>query len=197
MTSLPQATDARPRRVASLAALIGAGLLLQAGDGDPAEVSGDIPAAGPVTQVTAELARMDGDRDVADTWIGSLPEAVFDALDYRPVVDADGFPANPDGRCSSPVPLPERFEPPCRTHDLGYDLLRVAHEEGEALPQELRPALDRQLGNRISTSCPVGIVAGAGCRGLGAVVDVVVGVNTWRQGNGAPVAEDLPWPTPG
>jgi hypothetical protein len=32
---------------------------------------------------------------------------------------------------------------------------------------------------------------------LAAGVSVVLGVNTWRQHNGAPVHEDLPWPTPG
>ncbi|RRQ00069.1 hypothetical protein CXF43_09290 [Corynebacterium bovis] len=65
----------------------------------------------------------------------------------------DGHPENPGGGCSSPVPLPARFEPACRTHDLGYDLLRVAGRRGEPVPPAIRRGLDRQLADRMHAAC--------------------------------------------
>lgn len=117
--------------------------------------------------------------------------------DYAPVVDEDGFPTDPTGQCSSPVPLPDSFEPACGTHDLGYDLLRVADSKGEEIPTDLRPSMDRQLVTRIGGTCPSAVLPKVGCRLTVTAVDAVLSVNTWRQGSGAPVSEVLPWPTPG
>ncbi|WP_286954220.1 MULTISPECIES: hypothetical protein [Corynebacterium] len=73
-------------------------------------------------------------------------------LSYRPTSGA-GLPENPTGSCSSPVALPASFEPACRVHDFGYDLLRVAHRNGEFISQEIRCDLDSQLERQMSETC--------------------------------------------
>ncbi|MCG7320984.1 hypothetical protein [Arsenicicoccus bolidensis] len=55
----------------------------------------------------------------------AVPDDFEATLGYQPVLQ-DGELVRPDGDCSSPVPLPRTFEPACRQHDLGYDLLRHA-----------------------------------------------------------------------
>ncbi|HIW90460.1 MAG TPA: hypothetical protein H9870_02170 [Candidatus Corynebacterium avicola] len=116
---------------------------------------------------------------------------LVDELGYTPQVE-DGLAMNPQGDCSSPVTLPASFEPACRTHDLGYDLLRVADRTGEHIPSELRSHLDRQMADRMRASCDT-----AGCKAMSVAAHVGVGLNTTRQGNGAPVSEPwlewLPW----
>lgn len=129
----------------------------------------------------------------AQAWIAALPEELVDALGYTPVV-VDGIPADPHGDCSSPVPLPTSFIPACLTHDLGYGLMRVADGVGERIPAGVRPALDRQLATRMRESCDDGApTSRTVCRAMSGVADVAVTANSWRQGDGAPVAEKWPW----
>src|SRR5699024_8923775 len=92
------------------------------------------PGAVTVDRRTAAAARAlaDGDPGVA-----IVPDDVVSALGYSPG-RALGLAANGDGDCSSPVSLPAEFEPACRVHDLGYDLLRVAGAGGSAIPPGLR-----------------------------------------------------------
>ncbi|AHW62902.1 Putative secreted protein [Corynebacterium glyciniphilum AJ 3170] len=113
-------------------------------------------------------------------------------LGYRPGTQ-DGHATNPAGDCSSPVPLPESFEPACMTHDLGYDLLRVADRTGEAIPEHTRRDLDRQMAEQMRDSCAEGGPGTAGCRAMARVAHAAVAANTLRQHNGAPVEEWFPW----
>lgn len=128
----------------------------------------------------------------AEAWIAALPEEITGELGYQPVV-VDGVPSDPEGACSSPVPLPASFTPACLTHDLGYDLLRVADTTGEAIPRGVRPALDRQLASRMTGSCTGAGLRGVGCRAMAGVADAAVTANSWRQNDGAPVKESWPW----
>jgi len=118
------------------------------------------------------------------------PELVTQ-LGYRPTQGAR-LPENPTGSCSSPVALPESFEPACRVHDLGYDLLRVAHRNGNYIPEDIRRDLDSQLARQMRESC-----ASEGCNVMASAAHVAVGLNSLRQGYGAPVEEKwlawLPW----
>lgn len=118
-------------------------------------------------------------------------EELIEALGYTPGLQ-NGHATNPDGDCSSPVELPTSFEPACKTHDLGYDLLRVADRTGETIPTDLRASLDGQMAEQMRATCDT-----AGCRVMATAAHVGVGANTVRQGNGAPVAEQwtewLPW----
>ncbi|MGO1640676.1 MAG: hypothetical protein ACTH0P_12025 [Candidatus Corynebacterium faecigallinarum] len=152
----------------------------------PASVVGTVGAVGAVAAAKSLAA---GERGTSYM----SPELVAE-LGYTPGVQ-NGLAMNPEGDCSSPVTLPESFEPACQTHDLGYDLLRVAERTGEQIPGGLRASLDRQMADQMRGSCRAG--GGAGCRAMAVVAHVGVGVNTMRQGNGAPVAEPwldwLPW----
>ena len=107
-------------------------------------------------------------------------------LGYHPVVRA-GVLVRPDGSCSSPVPLPDGFEPMCAQHDLGYDLLRYAEAKGEALGPWARSALDRRFGARLRSSC--GDAAGPGCLLAAGTAYAVVQANSTRQGDGVPGPE--------
>jgi hypothetical protein len=108
-------------------------------------------------------------------------------LGYTPVLE-HGLVAKASGDCSSPVPLPAEFEPACRVHDLGYDLLRVAHRRGATIPPALRPDLDSLLGRQMRGACGDRLP----CRAMADVATVAVHGNTVRQGYGAPVEGRLP-----
>ncbi len=123
------------------------------------------------------------------TETGRLDDASSSILGYALGEEA-GFATNPHGSCSSPVPLPEVFEPACRTHDLGYDLLRSTAEEGSSVPAGARRSIDRQFFGRLFESCAG---EGAGCRVMAGVVVLAVGANTIRQRGGVPVEESWPW----
>lgn len=153
-----------------------------------------VAAPGPAVAAAQDLAalRPSGNSTAGRRWIDALPVGAVDALGYVPVL-VDGLPSDPAGDCSSPVPLPGSFTPACLTHDLGYDLLRVADATGERIPTGVRPALDRQLAARMTASCTGGPLAQAGCRLTASVADVAVTANSVRQGDGAPVAEHWPW----
>ncbi|WP_244332183.1 hypothetical protein [Gordonia polyisoprenivorans] len=124
--------------------------------------------------------------------VGPDPESVlrvlptdFEAvMGYRPLLE-NGYPANPDGGCSSPIPLPERFEPACRTHDFGYDLLRYAQRTGHPLGPWARPALDHMLIERMHAAChdPV-------CSAAAELSRVGLALNTWRQYSGPPAPSE-------
>lgn len=123
-----------------------------------------------------------------------FPGELVAELGYQPgtqegTQDNNGSATNPSGDCSSPVPLPESFEPACMTHDLGYDLLRAAHRTGETIPEHTRAALDRQMAAQMAASCD----GSTACRAVAGVAYAGVAVNTVRQHNGAPVEEWFPW----
>jgi hypothetical protein len=172
----------KPRRrilTAVCATVVAAALVVPpAGSAAPAVPRG----GGPVGAVAAAETLAAG-----VTGTSYFPDALVAELGYRPGTH-DGYAENPDGDCSSPVPLPDSFEPACRTHDLGYDLLRVAHRTGEPIPSDTRRALDRRMAAQMRASC-----TDDGCRVMAAVAHTAVAANTLRQRNGAPVEEWFPW----
>lgn len=121
------------------------------------------------------------------------PELV-ESLGYQPVI-VGGIAERADGDCSSPVALPAGFDDPCKTHDLGYDLLRVAHDDGQRIPPGLRHALDLQLERRMHASCTAAEADPddlAGCHLAATAAAAAVDANTIRQGDGTPVHEGFP-----
>ncbi|WP_333620023.1 hypothetical protein [Dietzia sp.] len=121
------------------------------------------------------------------------PETIA-ALGYEPVLTPDGFAERADGNCSSPVALPASFDHACKSHDLGYDLLRAAHDDGQRIPPGLRSAIDRQLERRMHASC-AGADADAdlaGCHLAASAAGLAVAANTERQGAGTPIHEEIP-----
>lgn len=120
--------------------------------------------------------------------IALVPTGFAAAEGYSPIVD-DGVPANPLGGCSSPIALPAGFDAPCKTHDLGYDLLRYSAVTGVVQGAWARTALDAQLDRRVDAACAV---ADETCRAAAALVRAGVRTNSHRQDEGVPVVE-TPW----
>lgn len=115
----------------------------------------------------------------------TLPPGFEEAMGYRP--DANG---KPDGACSVPGDTSHAgFAGACRTHDLGYDLLRFADENGEPLGPWARLAVDRRFHHDMVESCETSDCAvRAHAYGFG------VGINSVRQGFTAPNEEPAgPW----
>lgn len=139
--------------------------------------------AGAEAALTAARALADGHPGTAV--IG--PDLVAE-LGYTPVLELT-LAARGAGDCSSPVPLPAAFEPACRVHDLGYDLLRVAHRNGTPIPRGLRSDLDALLGGQMRDECEGHVP----CTVMARIAETAVHLNTARQRHGAPVEERLPW----
>jgi hypothetical protein len=132
---------------------------------------------------------------VVDALTGTAPEQALEALPadfgavlhYQPQL-LNGRPSNPGGACSSPIPLPDRFEDLCRTHDFGYDMLRYAQRHGQPLGPWARTSLDRMLIDSMHESC-----SNPACHWAADLARVGLAFNTWRQHAGAPVSrESLP-----
>ena len=113
-----------------------------------------------------------------------LPNDFGALLDYQPQLTG-GFPSNPGGECSSPVPLPDRFEDLCKTHDFGYDLLRYAQRHGEPLGPWARTSLDRMLIDSMHAVC-----SNPACHWAADLARIGLAFNTWRQHAAAPVSRE-------
>ncbi|MDS1117036.1 hypothetical protein RD149_25255 [Gordonia westfalica] len=118
------------------------------------------------------------------TTVDVLPASFAVHMGYTPTVVA-GVPTDPDGDCSSPVPLPVRFTPFCRTHDFGYDLLRAADADGRPLGSWARFALDRMLIDAMQSSC-----SNPACETAARVARIGLAWNTWRQYGGPPTRRE-------
>ncbi|WP_051027231.1 hypothetical protein [Nocardia higoensis] len=150
-----------------------------------------IPAAGaapaPLPENAAAAAAVTAlIRGSAD--IGSLPSDFAATFGYTPM-SVDGMLVKPTGECSSPVPLPAEFEPACRAHDLGYDLLRYAQLHEQPLGPWGRQTVDAALEQAMRDSCTTRTeaVARARCTVMAAVANVFVDLNSRREGYGSPV----------
>ncbi|GAA2067450.1 hypothetical protein GCM10009722_32750 [Williamsia deligens] len=117
-----------------------------------------------------------------------IPPGFAAAEGYQPIVDA-GVPANPDGGCSSPIALPAAFDAPCKTHDLGYDLLRYSAMTGSTQGPWAREAIDAQLVRRVTATCEFD---DNGCSAAAELVRAGVVTNSRRQAEGVPGVE-TPW----
>ncbi len=113
----------------------------------------------------------------------AVPDDFEATLGYQPVLQ-DGELVRPDGDCSSPVPLPRTFEPACRQHDLGYDLLRHAALTGRPLGGWARTSIDELLRVRLQRTCAA--TGNPACDVSAQVASSVVALNSWRQLGGVP-----------
>lgn len=122
----------------------------------------------------------------------AIPADFATEAGYRPTIEA-GLLVNPDGGCSSPVPLPEEFELACRAHDLGYDLLRYADSHGQPLGPWARQSLDAALEQRMHQSCETrsNALSRSRCQFMASVANTFVDLNSTRQNYGTPVHEAL------
>jgi hypothetical protein len=117
----------------------------------------------------------------------AIPADFESVMGYRPRV-RHGVLVDPDGSCSSPVPLPRGFALACGEHDLGYDLLRYADLSGAALGPWARTAVDDRMVQRMRAACAdlePGIQR-ALCSVADDVAGLVVEINSLRQLRGVP-----------
>ncbi|MCK0090959.1 hypothetical protein MWU77_09215 [Rhodococcus sp. F64268] len=195
--------------------LLGAGAALCVGAASPASTATTADPA-----VAATVAAL-----VADDTVGALaafPDGFAEVMGYHPSIEPgntiDGVLTDPDGDCSSPVALPSDFEPACRSHDLGYDLLRYARDIGGELGPQARRDLDAHLQRNLNAACATGTseatgdVTGASettgeateasevtgeatavveprCDVMAGIASAAVQINSWRQGYRLPESE--------
>ncbi|MTE13078.1 hypothetical protein [Nocardia aurantiaca] len=120
----------------------------------------------------------------------AIPADFVSISGYRPVVEA-GLLINPNGDCSSPVPLPTEFDLACKSHDLGYDLLRYAAAHGRPLGPWARQTVDAALERRMHAACDARVnpVSRAQCQVMASVATTAVDLNSLRQDYGNPIYE--------
>lgn len=179
-------------RIGLLAAAILASFALTgAGQVATPSVPENRPAAHAVDVLTA---RSGGDRPAALS--AALPADFAAVMGYRPVAvtDPDGSVhlTDPSGGCSWLGDTRYGFGRACRSHDLGYDVLRYATAKGGELGPWARRAIDDRFAADLRARCsePDG---GAGCSALARATTGAVGFNSWRQGYGNP-GDEAVWP---
>ncbi|NNH72567.1 hypothetical protein HLB23_22350 [Nocardia uniformis] len=125
-----------------------------------------------------------------DQATAAIPADFAAGAGYQPTIE-QGLLVNPDGECSSPVPLPAEFEITCKAHDLGYDLLRYADSRGQPLTAWARQALDATFEQRMHAACTTraNTVSRTGCQAMASIANTFVDLNSRRQGYGPPVNE--------
>lgn len=197
-TAVPATDAARPprhrahtalRRAAALSAAAGITVASTVFLAPVSQAAGGATTPGQHTRAGAAVSALTaGGSGTAAT----IPDDFAARFGYRPGL-VDGLLANPKGDCSSPVPLPAEFDTACKAHDLGYDLLRYAHEHGEPLGAWARQALDTTLATRMHAACETRpeLVARARCHAMATIANTAVDLNSRRQDYGAPVVETL------
>jgi hypothetical protein len=117
-----------------------------------------------------------------DVAMVTIPQGFGRSMGYTPQVQ-QGLLVDPTGECSGPLTLPTSFDPVCRRHDLGYDLLRYADKSGQPLPTSARRALDDQFDAGLHAACAAD---DWGCVALADTAATAVRLNSWRQHWAAP-----------
>ncbi|MGW4519579.1 phospholipase A2 [Amycolatopsis sp. NPDC004378] len=100
-----------------------------------------------------------------------------------------------DGGCSTPWGDDNTkwdYAVPCKSHDLGYDLLRYADRKGHPLGPEVREALDNQLSHDMHHACDLNPMGSAGtCRVVASLYSAGLVLNSWHQRWGPPVGDPI------
>ena len=179
------------------AALVIALLLLVSGAGRPAlalQGRGD-PATVRAVEVLIEPEATGVGRRAE--LMSVVPADYAAVMGYRPVViDINGSLSlgKPIGACSSPVHLAFDMEPTCMGHDFGYDLLRYAAAISAPLGDWARPLIDHWWYAEMHQRCDLvhSGPSGLACHGQVLATEVIIDVNSWREGDGPPIEEN-PW----
>ena len=120
----------------------------------------------------------------------AIPGTFTEVLGYTPAVE-DGALVNPTGDCSSPVPLPTEFETVCRSHDLGYDLIRHADLVGGTLSPSARKAVDEGFTREAHAACATrdSTLSRTRCHAWADIATGAIRLNSWRQHDMVPDPE--------
>ncbi|MGO1165019.1 MAG: alpha/beta-hydrolase family protein [Janibacter sp.] len=121
----------------------------------------------------------------------AVPGTFTELLGYTPRIEDDAL-VNPTGDCSSPVPLPAEFATACRSHDLGYDLVRHADLRGGTLPPSARRQIDARFSREAHAACAdrTATASRTHCRMWADIATGAVRLNSWRQHDLVPKPED-------
>ncbi|SFP26819.1 hypothetical protein SAMN05421810_10277 [Amycolatopsis arida] len=113
----------------------------------------------------------------------------------EPARDGTVRAVHADGGCSAPWGDDDTrwdYAVPCRSHDLGYDLLRYAAAKGTPLAPELREALDDRLSADMHATCGLNPRGSPDlCRAVASLYSAGLVVNSWHQRWGPPVGQPI------
>ncbi|MVU76415.1 hypothetical protein GPX89_04050 [Nocardia sp. ET3-3] len=176
----------RPSRYATLA--VAAAIACSAGVAFAPDAGAAAPAPVQPENAAARAGILESVAAQPDPTV--IPEDFVATAGYRPVVE-NGMLVNPNGDCSSPVPLPAEFDPACKSHDLGYDLIRYAAAHGQPLGPWARQVADAGLERRMHAACESrdNAVSRARCQFMASVATTAVDLNSIRQDYGNPIYE--------
>jgi hypothetical protein len=181
-------TESRaPRRVAVLVALGATFALSWLAPTSTAAAAESSPPAPQIQDITAPT--------VSANPLAGIPPDFAKVMGYRPTLgrlaNGEQIAINPNGGCSVVGGgRPFDLSTVCKAHDLGYDLLRYAHRQGDPLDASARMEVDEKFSQDLRTQCSsryVGAGVGA-CDVVAASFDAAVDFNSWRQGYGPPVS---------
>ncbi|CAM3158342.1 phospholipase A2 [Saccharomonospora xinjiangensis] len=197
----PNARRRKPGGIARLLLLVllvvGFGFLASRSEATPAGVT-DAPADGTVTAAERAVEALLDPRRSAEA-VSALP-ADFAAVTGVEVatqraLDGTERAVHVGGGCSAPWGDDSTrwdFGTPCRSHDLGYDLLRYAERKGSPLDAGYREQLDDRLSEDMYATCDVNPRDTPElCRSVAAVYTAGLVVNSWHQRWGPPIGEPL------
>lgn len=121
----------------------------------------------------------------------AIPGTFTEVLGYTPTIE-DGALVNPTGDCSSPVPLPAEFETVCRSHDLGYDLIRHADVIGGTLSPSARKVVDESFAREAHAACAArdSALSRTHCHAWADIATGAIRLNSWRQHDMVPDPEN-------
>lgn len=163
------------------------------------------PGPPPQTQPTGDVAKAQqaiddllnprGGRDP----IADMPADFTAVTGHTPVrmpaPDGTTRAVHPGGGCSSPWGDDNTrwdYSVGCKSHDLGYDLLRYADAKGQPLSPDLRERLDDQLSADMHAMCDINPRGSAGtCQVVASLYSVGLVVNSWHQRWGPPRSEPI------
>lgn len=143
----------------------------------------------PTGSESDEAARLVNSITEEHATLASVPISFESHIGYQPISMA-GSLVDPTGGCSTPGGIgPETFDTACRTHDLGYDALRLAEAEGDRLGAWARFDIDLRFYSDMLDECQT-----ASCQATATAYYTAVTANSIRQGYKAPTVEPtIPW----
>ncbi|UJW35530.1 phospholipase [Saccharothrix sp. AJ9571] len=133
------------------------------------------------------------------TALGLLPADLNEVLGVtaaaEPARDGTVRAIHVGGGCSAPWGEDSTrwdFGVACKSHDLGYDLLRYADNQGHPLDPKWREALDARLSTDMQATCDINPMGSSGsCKAVASLYTAGLVINSWHQRWGPPTGEPI------
>jgi hypothetical protein len=162
----------------------------------PAGAAGDRPLSGDAAtaaHTVAVLTHPSADHDPTQDFPHDFESVQGTHPDLVRAPDGTQRAVHGDGGCSGPDGDTQwDFSVACKSHDLGYDVLRYAEHKGQPLGADARRALDTRLTADMHAQCdanPRG--TGAQCHAVAQIYSAGLAFNSWRQHWGPPGHEPV------